>query len=126
MKSDANFFKIWGGISGVQHLLPLLLDLDLDFDLIARVTAENVADRFRLAPRKGALAIGADADFVLADYLAIEEIKADNLQYRHKHSPYVGLRIRGLVHDVFLRGQPVVKDRRLTGATRGQLIKPNP
>ena len=126
MKSDDNFFKVWGGISGVQHLLPLLLDLDLNFDLISRVTASNVAERFRLAPDKGSIAIGADADFSLVDYLAIEEIMADKLQYRHKHSPYVGLRIRGLVQDVFLRGQPVVKDRHLTGATRGQLIKPNP
>ncbi len=25
MKTDANFFKVWGGISGVQHTLPLLL-----------------------------------------------------------------------------------------------------
>ncbi len=25
MKTDANFFQVWGGISGVQHTLPLLL-----------------------------------------------------------------------------------------------------
>src|SRR5262249_45255699 len=25
MKTDQNFFKVWGGISGVQHTLPLLL-----------------------------------------------------------------------------------------------------
>ena len=55
MKSDANFFKVWGGISGVQHLLPLLLDLGLDLDLIERVTSANVAERFRLTPRKGSL-----------------------------------------------------------------------
>jgi allantoinase len=28
MKTHANFFKVWGGISGCQHLLPLLVDLD--------------------------------------------------------------------------------------------------
>ena len=25
MKQDANFFKVWGGISGAQHALPILL-----------------------------------------------------------------------------------------------------
>jgi allantoinase len=125
MKSDANFFKVWGGISGVQHLLPLLLDLGLDLDLLAQVTASNVAERFRLAPRKGSLAIGADADFVLADLGAVEIIAAESLQYRHQHSPYVGRRVRGVVQHTFLRGQPVVYNRRLTGSKLGQLIKPN-
>ena len=125
MKSDANFFKVWGGISGVQHLLPLLLDLGLDTDLIARVTAANVAERFRIAPRKGSLAIGADADFSLVDLAAEETITADSLQYRHKHSPYVGRRVRGVVQHTFLRGRPVVYNKRLTGAKLGQLIKPN-
>jgi allantoinase len=124
MKSDANFFKVWGGISGVQHLLPLLLDLGLDAELIARVTASNVAERFRLAPRKGSLSLGADADFALVDLAAQETIAADALQYRHRHSPYVGRRVRGAVQHTFLRGQPVVYNRRLTGSKIGQLIKP--
>lgn len=126
MKSDANFFKVWGGISGVQHLLPLLLDLGLDTDLIARVTAANVAERFRLAPRKGSLAVGADADFTLVDLNAEETISPAVLQYRHPHSPYVGRRVRGVVQHTFLRGQPVVYNRRLTETRRGQLIRPNP
>jgi len=125
MKSDANFFKVWGGISGVQHLLPLLLDLGMDIDLLAGVTASNVAERFRIAPRKGSLAIGADADFVLADLGAVETITAESLRYRHQHSPYVGRRVSGVVQHTFLRGQPVVYNRRLTGSKLGQQIKPN-
>ena len=126
MKAEKNFFKVWGGISGVQHLLPLLLDLGMDLDLLAGMAASNVAERFRISPRKGSLAIGADADFVLADLGAVETIAADSLQYRHPHSPYVGRRVSGVVQHTFLRGQPVVYNRRLTGSKLGQLIKPNP
>ena len=125
MKSDPNFFKVWGGISGVQHLLPLLLDLGLNADLIAHVTASNVAERFHLAPRKGFVAIGSDADFSLVDLSAEEIITANSLQYRHQHSPYVGRRVRGVVQHTFLRGQRVVYNGRLTGSKLGQLIKPN-
>lgn len=125
MKSDTNFFKVWGGISGVQHLLPLLLDLGIETELIARLTAANVAQRFRIAPRKGTITIGADADFVLADANAEETIDAGSLRYRHQHSPYVGRRVRGVVKHTFLRGQAVVYNQQLTGERIGQLIKPN-
>ncbi len=67
MKTDANFFRVWGGIAGVQHLLPVLLDAkDSTPDLIARLTAANVARRFRF-PSKGSLAIGCDADLTLIE-----------------------------------------------------------
>src|SRR5262249_10777565 len=47
MKTSDNFFKVWGGISGVQHTLPLLSDgigkRGLLPAQIARVTSFNVA-----------------------------------------------------------------------------------
>ena len=54
MKTDADFFKVWGGISGCQHLLALLFDLGLDPHRIALSASENVADRFLLAEKKAA------------------------------------------------------------------------
>src|SRR4030095_12242625 len=55
MKAHADCFKAWGGISGGQHLLALLFDLGLNSELIASLTAANVADRFGFAERKGRL-----------------------------------------------------------------------
>src|SRR5206468_6454969 len=72
MKTDANFFKVWGGISGCQSLLQLLLTEGYDkrhlpLPVIASLTAENIARRFGLLGSKGRLAPGTDADFVLVN-----------------------------------------------------------
>ena len=45
-------FEVWGGISGCQHLLPLLVDSGkLSPPEIIRLTSESVATRFRLPTR---------------------------------------------------------------------------
>jgi allantoinase len=69
LKRGDDAFAAWGGISGCQTLLALLLSeghraRGLDLDLIARVTSRYVARRFRL-PGKGRIDPGADADLVL-------------------------------------------------------------
>jgi len=125
MKENANFFKVWGGISGCQHLLPLLIDASYDLDLLTRVLAKNVAQRFRIAPRKGAIAIGADADCVLADLKAVQTVTTDALLYCHKHSPYVGRKLRGLVVRTILRGQTIYRDGSVCSRPFGQLITPH-
>src|SRR2546423_343143 len=66
MKQRENFFDVWGGISGCQHLLPLLIDAAISPDEVRGLTSSNVAARFRIST-KGALAIGKDADFTLID-----------------------------------------------------------
>ncbi|HMA37474.1 MAG TPA: allantoinase AllB, partial [Chloroflexia bacterium] len=64
LKTAADFFEVWGGISGCQVTLPLLLTegyaaRGLPLSTIAAITAEYVARRFHL-PGKGRLALGAD------------------------------------------------------------------
>ena len=54
MKRNANFFKVWGGISGIQHTLPLLisergvrnLERGIALSQIVRLTSFYVAERF--------------------------------------------------------------------------------
>lgn len=124
MKTDVDFFKVWGGISGCQHLLALLFDLGFDSERIRLNTSENVADRFGLAARKGRIAPGLDADLVLVDASATTEVTADSLHYRHRHSPYVGRTLRSRVARTILRGQTVMLDGRITGTPRGRLLTP--
>ncbi|MBF6589792.1 MAG: allantoinase AllB, partial [Ktedonobacterales bacterium] len=94
LKRAANFFHIWGGISGCQSLLSLLLtaghaDRGLALERIAALTADYPARRFGLA-RKGRLAVGADADLALVDLSATAVLRARDLFYRHPQSPYIG------------------------------------
>jgi allantoinase len=129
MKTDPNFFKVWGGISGIQHTLPLLIteghvQRDVALPLIARLTSFNVAERFHLPQTKGRLAVGADADLALVDLRQSFEVTAKDLLYRHQHSPYCGRALTGKVVQTILRGQTIYKNGKITGKPMGKLVKP--
>jgi allantoinase len=124
MKTDADFFKMWGGISGCQHLLALLFDLDLSLEFISSRTAANVADRFAFADRKGRLQPGLDADLVLVDPASSTHITRESLRYRHPHTPYLGRELRGRVVRTILRGQTIYLDGKLIGEPQGRFVIP--
>ena len=88
MKTGDNFFRIWGGIAGIQATLPSLLDR-LPLDRIAELLAANPARRFRIA-RKGQIAVGFDADFALVDLSRAFVMDREMLLQRHRISPYIG------------------------------------
>jgi allantoinase len=123
MKQRDNFFDVWGGISGCQHLLPLLIDAGMSPAEICRLTSADVAARFRIWG-KGALAIGNDADFSLVDLNATETVTAESLHYRHKQSPYVGRTLRARVRRTFLRGQTIYDDGKFAPRPFGRLLMP--
>jgi allantoinase len=128
MKTGSDFFKIWGGISGCQHLLPLMLsegahERGVGLERIASLTADYPARRFRL-PGKGRVAPGADADLALMDMDARTSVEAGTLFYRHQHSPYVGRTLRGQIVRTLLRGQTIFLDGGIVGKPSGRLLKP--
>ena len=128
MKRNVNFFKVWGGISGVQHTLPLLIteghvNRGTTLALIADLLSANVASRFKI-PNKGKIAVGFDADFALVDLKQKFTVTKADLFYRHKQSPYVGRALTGRVVRTILRGQTIYKDGKITATGGGKLIKP--
>ncbi len=146
MKTAADFFAIWGGISGIQHGFPLLLSEAMKevgrgvppnrgedngspgrfaLPLLAKLLAENVARRFRL-PGKGRIAEGNDADFALLDLEAVHELSNDDLLYRHKQGPYHGRGCEVRVVRTFVRGAEVWAEGKLTGrGGRAKFLPPH-
>lgn len=129
MKANENFFKVWGGISGVQHMLPLLIteghiEREVALPLIARLLSHNVAKRFGLPASKRGIELGADADLAVVDLKKGFTVKKLDLLYRHRQSPYVGRKLRGQVVRTILRGQTVFKDGQIASKPVGQLVKP--
>ena len=126
MKEGNDFFRIWGGIAGVQSTLAAMLTLDrprLSIDRVARYTSQRVADRFGIGS-KGRIQNGGDADLTFVDLSAEYTLKRDMLLDRHKLSPYVGRRFRGLIRRTMVRGHTVFADGKAASDFRGRLVRP--
>jgi allantoinase len=128
LKEGQNFFNVWGGISGVQHTLPLLLtegcERVIPWPTLANLFSANVAWAFGLPEEKGAIRVGADADLALTDLKGSFSIQRDELLDRHRQSPYVGRKLTAKVVQTILRGQTIFKDGKITGKPAGRLVKP--
>ena len=81
---EGDVLHAWGGIAGAQTTLPLVLgEGRLTRERIAEVVAGFPARRLGLAG-KGRLEPGADADLVLVDRAARDELRAEDLHQRHR------------------------------------------
>ena len=123
-----DFQTALSGLPGVETLFPLMFGhlvaladggltprSNASLILLARVLAENPAKLFGLAPRKGALREGADADFIVFDPNPIRHINAMDLHGAGDWSPYQGREVRGEIRAVYLRGQRIIDNGQLYG-----------
>ena len=128
MKAGDDFHRAWGGISGCQNMLNVMLDeghreRGLPLERVAALISGNVADRFGFSG-KGHLEVGADADLALVDLGSSFTLRAEDLFYRHKMSPYVGKTFRGNVVRSIVRGTTVFHDGQIASYPVGRFIKP--
>jgi allantoinase len=123
MKTGGDFFAIWGGIAGVQSTLGVLLTADLPPERIAELTAAYPARRFALE-NKGAIAVGNDADVTLVDLAQSYTLESDGLFQKHRISPYVGRKFRGVIRRTILRGNAIFEEGRIPVKSGGRLLRP--
>jgi len=121
---EGNFRSAWGGIASLSVALPLmwteasrrgftLLDL-------ARWMAAGPARLAGCDARKGRIAAGCDADFVVFEPDREFIVTEDRLHYRHPVSPYLGETLRGVVKATYLRGNPVFAEGEFPGDSGGR------
>ena len=105
------------GLSGVQTLLPAfyseaVVKRGLPVERFVALVATNPARIFGLFPRKGTLAVGADADMVVFDPAAAWTVTVDDALHKQKWTPYEGKEINGRVVRTIRRGETIFDDSR--------------
>lgn len=118
---NASFKEIAMGVPGLELRLPLLYSEGvrtgrIDIHQFVALTATNAAKIYGLHPRKGTIAIGADADIAIWDPEREITINHDMLHDNAGYTPYEGRRITGWPVTVLSRGRVVVDDGALNAA----------
>jgi dihydropyrimidinase len=129
---DANFKKIPNGVPGLEVRMPLLfaegvLKGRLSLEKFVALSATNPAKVYGLAPQKGSIAVGADADLVIWDATREVTVSQKLLNDAMDYTPYEGMKVTGWCDEVFSRGELVAKGGKpLAKAGRGRYLAHGP
>jgi len=124
-----DFRKIPNGLPGVEDRMDLLHDGGVVAGKITKerwveITSTAPARLFGLYPRKGAIAVGADADLVIYDPNRSHTISARTHHMNVDYSCYEGRSVTGGSDVVLSRGSVVVRDGTFTGRKgAGQFLR---
>ncbi len=111
---DPSFKEIANGLPGIELRLPLLFDAmvssgRMDLRRFVELTATAPARIYNLHPKKGTIAVGADADLVLWDPSLEVTIAQGPRHDNAGYTPYAGRRVRGWPVMVLRRGEVIVE-----------------
>jgi dihydropyrimidinase len=116
------------GIPGIEVRLPLLYSEGvvkgrISLPRLVELVSTHPALLFGLAPQKGSLAPGGDADIVLFDPQARWTMNRDSLHMAADWSAYENIPVTGKVVKVFSRGDLIIDgDECLAQKGRGQYL----
>lgn len=122
---SGEFMKAWGGIAGLQFLLPAFWtgakERGFSLEDVAQLLCENPAD-FLALKQKGRITPGCDADLVIWDPEASFVVKEEEIHHRHKLTPYVGRTLCGAVERTVADGETVFDNGKFNAAPSGDVI----
>ena len=127
-----DFTKIPNGIPSLEERVNLLYSYGvvpgkITLEQMVKTASTNVAKTFDLYPRKGAIAIGSDADLVVFDPDYRGVISAKTQAMNVDYSAFEGWKIQGRASVVTVRGEIAVRDGKFVGSTtRGQFLQRKP
>lgn len=113
-KTSENFWKVYGGIPGVEHRIQHLISEGfkknkLSLKKTIELLSTNAAEYFNL-PNKGKIKEDFDADFALLNLWESEIIESKNMHSKGKYTPFEGMEFMCKVEKTILRGS-VIMDR---------------
>jgi dihydropyrimidinase len=126
------FTQIPNGIPGIEERVNLLYSYGvksgrLDLHRFVDAASTRAAKLFGLFPRKGTIAVGADADLVVFDPDYRGVISVNTQHVNNDYNGFEGTKIEGRPSVVTVRGKVQVRDGQFVGERgRGVLLKREP
>lgn len=115
-KETGSFESAYGGIPGVQTMIPSLftkgfIERKISLKRLVEITSQNAAKRYGLYPKKGSLRPGSDADFTVIEINADHTFSKDELLSKGETSPFFGEVFTAMPVMTILRGKIIYADR---------------
>ena len=121
------------GAPGIEILVPLMLTAvaygRISLERMVALISTNTAHLFGMQGRKGVIAVGADADFMLIDLAAEGRIDINTWESKSRVTARLwhGRQTRGAVVGTWVRGKQVGDHGKVVGeAGWGCFVAPNP
>lgn len=124
-----SFADVPGGVSNVESFVGMLYSAGvrtgrISLSRFVAVTSTNPAKLFGMWPRKGTIAVGADADLTIIDPEKQVTIAAQRMQSNSDFDPYEGYEAVGWPVKTIVRGRLVIDDGELLAAPgSGELVR---
>ena len=125
---EGDWTKIPMGMPGLETLMPLtytkgVLEGRLTLPQMCAKLSTNPAKIMGLAPRKGAIQVGADADLAIIHPTRTHRVTPAEMETNADWSPYEGWELAGFSRTTLSRGDVIVDDYKVTGTEgRGQWL----
>jgi len=124
-----DFTKIPNGGPGIEHRLSLVYSGGVhgrrfSANRFVQLVSTAPAKLFGLYPRKGAVAVGSDADLVIFDADEEQTISVKTHHMRVDYSMFEGIRVKGIPKIVLSRGRTIIENGKFIGKPgAGEFIK---
>lgn len=125
---DTEFWDAACGFGGTALMYPFMISeghhkRGMGLCDIARLVSTNPSKNHAIYGKKGAIAVGFDADITVVDMSLEKTVHADMLNSAQEYTPFDGAVLRGWPVNVFLRGNMVFENGKILGAPTGEYLK---
>lgn len=129
-KRDGSIWDVHFGLPGLDTTFPFLLDAaaegTISYERLVELYAESPARTYGLFPRKGHIAVGADADLVLVDPNEPWTVRNEDILSRAGWTPFEGRTFSGRAVDTYLRGRRIVHEGKVVEGPGSGRFLPGP
>jgi dihydropyrimidinase len=128
----ASFRKVANGLPGLETRAPILFSEGVvagrfDIERFVALNSANAAKIYGIYPRKGTIAVGADADIAIWDPEKKVVIRNADLHHNVDYTPFEGMTVQGWPITVLSRGEVICDGGVLHGTKgRGQFLECGP